>query len=282
MISAMVDAAHIQHPGAIERLPGQAKGSSEDFSDLFGNATQAAKPAVPLSAAPAATSTLGDPDVQAWLKSYYGEFHPATAAESEAIPYQPASGAATSYPAGSVYGPDQVYTQALYNQNDYEFATLTGSSPANSMSQLPGIPTNAAQQEYDSLLANENAQRLASGQPIDTAAYWSDPGPVSYMGVTYTSQQLGYCGPGQSSGPEPIFVSQSDQISGTNTYSVPGYTGTVAGIQPNRYYTLQQLEKAGLKSGQPDAQFHPGSWSPATAVQTAAPATSGAILTSDS
>jgi hypothetical protein len=29
--------------------------------------------------------------------------------------------------------------------------------------------------------------------------------------------------------------------------------------QPGRYYTLQQLEQAGLKAGQPDAQFHPGS-----------------------
>ncbi|MGA3044180.1 MAG: hypothetical protein ABSF54_25675, partial [Bryobacteraceae bacterium] len=123
----------------------------------------------------------------------------------------------------------------------------------------PGIPATAAQQAYDALLANENAQRLASGQPIDTAAYWSDPGPVSYDGVTYTSQELGYAGPGQSSGAEPIYISQA--IPGTNTFAVPGYSGTVTGIEPNRYYTLQQLEQAGLQAGQPDAQFHPGSWS---------------------
>src|ERR1022692_977981 len=58
----------------------------------------------------------------------------------------------------------------------------------------------------------------------------------------------------------PIYISQANQIQGTNTFSVPGYTGTVTGIQPGLYYTLQQLEQAGLQSGQPDAQFHPGSW----------------------
>jgi hypothetical protein len=159
-----------------------------------------------------------------------------------------------------VYGPEQIFTQAMANQAGNDFASKTGDNPAQFTSQLPGLPTAQAQNEYDSSLALENAQRLSTGQPIDTAAYWSDPGPLNYMGNTYTSQELGYAGPGQSSGPEPIYISQGDQIRETGTYSVPGYSGTVTGIQPNRYYTLQQLEQAGLKSGQPDAQFHPGSW----------------------
>jgi hypothetical protein len=209
------------------------------------------------SPGPANETTVGKPDIQDWLNSYYAEMGDASEANA---PYQAASGAPNNYPAGSVYGPEQIYTQALYNQGGNAFAALTGGNPADFTSQLPGIPTTAAQQEYDALLANENAQRLAAGQPIDTAAYWSDPGPVSYDGVTYTSQELGYAGPGQSSGPEPIYISQGEQIQGTNSFMVPGYNGTVTGIQPNRYYTLQQLEQAGLKAGQPDAQFHPGSW----------------------
>jgi hypothetical protein len=215
------------------------------------------------SAGSAAQTGLGDPDVQAWLNSYYTERSGGNpqGASVPNIPYEGAPGAGSNYSANSVYGPDQIYTQALYNQNGYLFANMTGSSPANFTSQLPGIPTQQAQQEFDSLLANENAQRLASGQPIDTTAYWSDPGPITVNGQTYTSQELGYAGPAQSSGAEPIYISQGDQIPGTNTFSVPGYSGTVTGLQPDRYYTLQQLEQAGLKSGQPDAQFHPGSWS---------------------
>ena len=110
------------------------------------------------------------------------------------------------------------------------------------------------------MLAHQNALKLQSGQPIDTAAYWSDPGPLTIHGHTYTSEQLGYAGAAQSSGPEPIFISQSLQVAGTNTFTVPGYTGTVSGIQPGRYYTLEQLQQAGLPAGQPDAQMHPGSW----------------------
>jgi hypothetical protein len=83
---------------------------------------------------------------------------------------------------------------------------------------------------------------------------------MTVNGITYTSQELGYAGPGQSSGPQPIFISQANQIPGTNTFSVPCYNGTVSGIQPGRYYTLQQLEKAGLPAGQADGQAHPGSW----------------------
>lgn len=281
MIQAMFQAVHNARFEAMERAPGHTAAGSAGFADLFGEAakpatTAAGQPAVSANsvASPAVTvgsatgTKLGDPDVQGWLTSYYTELaaaNPGESASSANIPYQPATGAATNYPAGSVYGPDQIYTQALYNQNDYEFANLTGHNPADSMSQLPGMATTQAQQEYDSLLANVNAQRLASGQPIDTAAYWSDPGPVNYMGHTYTSQELGYCGPGQSSGPEPIFISQGDQLTGTNNFCVPGYSGTVTGIQANRYYTLQQLEQAGLKTGQPDAQFHPGSWTLTTA-----------------
>ncbi|HTT65902.1 MAG TPA: hypothetical protein VMG35_28825, partial [Bryobacteraceae bacterium] len=201
-----------------------------------------------------AQNSLADPDVQDWLNSYYAERGDPNSAS---IPWQPAAGAGSNYNADSLYGPDQIYTQALYNQNGYLFATQTGMNPANLTSQLPPIPSEAVQNEYDHLLATQNAERLASGQPIDTAAYWSDPGPVTLNGVTYTSQELGYAGPGQSSGPEPIYISIGHQIPGTDKFSVPGYSGTVTGIQPNRYYTLQQLEQAGLQVGQPDAQYHP-------------------------
>ena len=111
------------------------------------------------------------------------------------------------------------------------------------------------------MMAEQNAQRLATGQAIDTAAYWSDPGSVKLDGTTYTSQELGYAGAAQSSGPEPIFISKANQVPGTDTFTVPGYSGTVKGIQPGAYYTLDQLVKAGLKAGQPDAQYYPGSWS---------------------
>jgi len=270
----MIQAMHIQHFEAMERPAAKTPPGSDDFAELFGDATHVATPRTelpaasaasapsvpsPVSTAPAAPASLGDPDVQGWLNSYYAEMGAASNGPAN-IPYQPAPGAGSNYSADSIYGPDQIYTQALYNQNGYVFANLTGGNPANFTSQLPGIPTTPAQQEYDSLLANENAQRLASGQPIDTAAYWSDPGPVTYQGHTYTSQELGYAGPGQSSGPEPIYISRGEQIAGTDTFFVPGYSGTVTGIQPERYYTLQQLEQAGLKTGQPDAQFHPGSW----------------------
>jgi hypothetical protein len=269
----MIQAMYNQRFEVLERPVSPLTAGSGDFAELFGGATETATPGTPLAAAPIASvpstasalpgaqTSLGDPDVQGWLTNFFTEMGAASEAN---IPYQPAPGAGNTYPAGSVYGPDQIYTQALYNQGGYQFAALTGSNPAEFTSQLPGIPTTPAQQEYDSLLANENAQRLASGQPIDTAAYWSDPGPINFEGHTYTSQELGYAGPGQSSGPEPIYISQGDQVPGTDTYSVAGYKGTVTGIQPGRYYTLQQLEQAGLQSGQPDAQFQPGSWTTTT------------------
>ncbi|HLY19141.1 MAG TPA: hypothetical protein VKR61_18060 [Bryobacteraceae bacterium] len=276
----MIHSIYNQRFEVIERAPGRSAPDRADFTALFGDASDPAgstpeAPAAPNSTSgstqaasvPSGQSSLGDPDVQLWLNNYYAELSASNPqfANSATIPYQPAPGkGADNYPAGSVYGPQQIYTQALYNQNDGLFSALVGRDPSDSMSQLPGIPTQPAQQAYDRELALENAQRLALGQPIDTAAYWSDPGPLNFDGHTYTSQELGYCGAGQSSSPEPIYISQGNQIPGTNTFSVPGYSGAVTGIQPERYYTLQQLEQAGLKSGQPDAQFHPGSWSTAT------------------
>lgn len=238
------------------------------FMALFGNdkrtATQeTAVPAAsesiskPVDTAPAAQISLVDPDVQGWLDSYWTE----RGAASEAnVSYQPANGAANNFPAGSVYGPDAIYAQALANQNGNSFAGMTGDNPVEFTSQLPGIPSQQAQQEFDRRLALENLDRLQSGQPIDTTAYWSDPGPITTGGVTYTAQELGYAGPGQSSGAQPIYISDANRLQGTDTFSVPGYAGAVTGIQPGRYYTLQQLEQAGLKAGQPDGQFHPGSW----------------------
>jgi hypothetical protein len=275
----MIQAMSNQRFEGIERPLGQTAAGSADFAELFGDATTtptwgAARPAatadslsslastVPASGTPntvpATAGSLGDPNVQTWLNSFYTEIGAPTFANT---PYQAAPGAPSNYSADSVYGPDQIYTQALYNQGAYLFANLTGGNPAASMTQLPGIPSAQAQQDWDRLLALGNAQRLATGQAIDTAAYWSDPGTISFEGQTYTAQELGYAGPGQSSGPEPIYISQNDQVPGTNTFTVPGYSGTVKGLQPNCYYTLQQLEQAGLKSGQPDAQYHPGSWS---------------------
>jgi hypothetical protein len=245
-------------------------GKVDDFAEFFGDATRAVpKPAVSVPAVPvpaasvsaasasAAQTSLGDPDVQGWLTSFYTEYGNASAAN---ISYQAAPGAGANFPTGSVFGPDAIFSQALANQDGNAFATMAGDSPASFTSQLPGIPTQAAQQEFDRRLSLENLERLQSGQPIDTTAYWSDPGPITTGGVTYTSQELGYAGPGQSSGPQPIYISSTGQVPGTDSYSVPGYTGTVTGIQPDRYYTMAQLEQAGLQSGQPDAQFHPGSW----------------------
>lgn len=265
----MIQAMHNQRFEVIERPSAQAAAGSADFAELFGDATKTvphgtallAAPAhsasSPVSTASAAQPSLGDPDVQGWLNSYYGEMGEASAA---GISYQPAPGAANNFPSGTMYSPDAIYTQALDNQIGNSFASLTGDNAAQFTFQLPGIPSQEVQQQFDQTLALENAQRLASGQAIDTTAYWSDPGPIDYEGTTYTSQELGYAGPGQSSGPQPIYISTANQVPGTNTFSVPGYNGTVTGIQPGSYYTLQQLEQAGLPAGQPNGQFQPGSW----------------------
>ncbi|MGA2134480.1 MAG: hypothetical protein ABSH50_19490 [Bryobacteraceae bacterium] len=238
------------------------------FAELFGTA---ADRSTAQAAAPADSSgqVLGSPDVQSWLNSFYAQQAKLNLPGDQAMglsattPWEPAAGAGDLYTPDTMYGPDQVYTQALANQVGNQFATLTGTNAADLTSQLPGVPSQQAQNAFDSWLAQSNAQRLASGQPIDTSAYWSDPGPVTLNGTTYTSAQLGYCGPGQSSGPEPIYIASNNQV-GPDTFTVPGYSGTVKGIQPNQYYTLQQLEKAGLQTGQPDAQYHPGSWSDTT------------------
>ncbi len=242
------------------------------FADLFGSATTpatrtATRPADsvadPTRTLPGSQPVLGKPDVQGFLTTFYAQRAAETStpggAMSASTPFQAPAAAPTIWSPDDPYGPDQIFQQAISNQCANAFASLTGTDPATITAQLPGIPTTQAQQQFDSWLAQSNAQRLASGQPIDTGAYWSDPGPVTLNGVTYTSQQLGYCGPGQSSGPEPIFISIADQV-GPDTYTVGGYQGTVKGIQPGRYYTLQQLEQAGLPSGQADTRFYPGSW----------------------
>lgn len=261
----------------VERtLPAGSSPSSSpgDFGNLFESAASAgpetsSTPASGLASAASSTPTggnvtLGQPDVQAWLDSYYTEMAAAnplgnyTGAAN--MSYESGQSSGSNFTANSVFGPDAIFAQALQNQAGNAFAQLTGGSAASLTSQLPGVPTLQAQNQFDQRLALENAQRLASGQPIDTTAYWSDPGPMTYDGVTYTSEELGYAGPGQSAGAEPIYISTANQV-GPNTYNVPGYNGTVTGIQPGRYYTLQQLEKAGLPAGQADTQFHPGSWS---------------------
>jgi hypothetical protein len=270
----MIQAIENQRFENMDRLPGQAVAGSTDFAALFGEAaktaTQAAvsekvptpsTPTAPTAPATAAAS-LGDPDVQGWLNSFYAEQGDAGAAN---LSYQPAAGAGNNFPAGSVFGPDAIFAQALANQDGNAFAQLTGDNPAGFTSQLPGLPTQQAQQEFDRRLSLENLERLQTGQPIDTTAYWSDPGPITTGGVTYTSQELGYAGPGQSSGPQPIYISPANEYGNSGTFAVPGYSGTVTGIQPGRFYTLQELEQAGLQAGQPDAQFHPGSWSTVTA-----------------
>lgn len=265
----MIHALYNQRFEIMERLETPtAAGDAGAFAALFGDATKTARPAAPPATSadttpqPASTDTgtdasLGDPDVQAWLNSYWKE----QGAPSEAdISYQSATGAGNNYPAGGIWGPDAIFAQALANQAGNAFAKLTGDDPTDLTSQLPGIPTQQAQNEYDQRLAMENAGRLASGQPIDTTAYWSDPGSITLDGTTYSSAQLGYAGLAQSSGPQPIYISCANEVA-PNTFSVPGYTGTVTGIQPGRFYTLQQLQQAGLSTGQPDGQFHPGSWS---------------------
>ncbi|MGD0364953.1 MAG: hypothetical protein ABSC93_29085 [Bryobacteraceae bacterium] len=257
----MIQAMNNQRLDAPEMPPSQKWVHGSDFADLFGDASKAVSKAMPVAPASADTTvpiqtSLGDPDIVGWLDGG----NPAYATAAANADYEAAPGAGNNYAAGTVYGPDAVYQQALDNIIGNSFASLTGQNPAQCTSQLPGIATPQAQQTFDQRLAEENAGRLASGQPIDTTAYWADPGPMTVNGITYTSQELGYAGPGQSSGPQPIFISQANQIPGTNTFSVPCYNGTVSGIQPGRYYTLQQLEKAGLPAGQADGQAHPGSW----------------------
>jgi len=254
-------------PTTIQWKPPKTAGADDFTNELelaAGSTAATAKVSQPADAN--SGEELGDPDVQDWLNSFYTQQAALNLPGDQAmglnatVSYEPASGAPDLYSPDSMYGPDQIYQQALANQVGNQFATLSGANAADLTGQLPGIPTVQAQQAFDNWLAQTNAQRLASGQAIDTSAYWSDPGPVTLDGVTYTSAQLGYCGPGQSSGPEPIYIAANNQV-GTNTFTVPGYSGTVTGIQPNRYYTLQQLEAAGLKAGQPNAQLNPGSWS---------------------
>src|ERR1039457_732456 len=221
----MIQAMYNQRLEVMERPPSHPAVESANFAELFGDATKtgaqvAALPAAsavsdPVSTVPPAQTSLGDPDVQGWLNSYYTEEGAPSASANTS--YQPAQGAGSNFPAGSIFGPDAIFAQALANQAGNAFATMTGDNPAGFTSQLPGIPTPQAQQEFDRRLALENVDRLQSGQPIDTTAYWSDPGPITTGGVTYTSQQLGYAGPGQSSGPQPIYISQANQIQGTNT-----------------------------------------------------------------
>jgi len=228
---------------------------NSNFNALFSDAAES--PTASSSSPSASTSALGDPDIQDWLNSYWKQQGDPAAAN---ISYQAGVGAGTSYATSTVYGPDAVYQQALENQIVNGFASLTGSSSSDLTTQLPDVPTEQVQQQFDQSLAMENAQRLATGQAIDTSAYWSDPGSINFEGTVYTAQELGYAGPGQSSGPEPIYISAGNQVPGTNTYTVTGYSGTVSGITPGKYYTLQQLEQAGLKTGQADSQTNPGSW----------------------
>jgi hypothetical protein len=222
--------------------------------------------AQPQAATANSQTSLGDPNVQGWIDSFYSQREAENSSTgtaggmSASTSYQPAPGAGSIYTQDTMYGPDQIYQQAIANQIGNSFAALTGLNAADLTSQLPGVPSEQAQKAFDGLMAEQNAQRLASGQPIDTSAYWSDPGSVTMDGTTYSAKELGYSGPAQSSGPEPIYISAANQVQGTDTFTVPGYEGTVKGIEPGKYYSLQQLEQAGLKSGQPDAQYHPGSW----------------------
>src|ERR1035438_4377459 len=67
----------------MERAPSHTAGESANFAELFGDATKtgaqvAALPAAsavsdPVSTVPPAQTSLGDPDVQGWLNSYYTE-----------------------------------------------------------------------------------------------------------------------------------------------------------------------------------------------------------------
>jgi len=283
----MIEAMHHQIFEVVERSLEHAPSQrTNDFAELFGSAAADTQPNPikqlpgsqpdpglpnpaqpnPIKQLPGSQTDPGQPNVAAWLTSYYAQQQKANPAWGSAGPtastsFQPAAGAGESTLDMGLYGPDAIYSQALANQIGNSFASMTGADPASCTAQLPGIPNQQNQAAFDSSLAYTNAQRLESGQPIDTAAYWSDPGSLTINGHTYTSKQLGYAGPGQSSGPEPIYISESNQIAGTKTFSVPGYTGTVTGVQAGRFYTLQQLEQAGLPSGQADAQFEPGSWS---------------------
>ena len=263
----------------LQRQLGQ-KGSEPEpvsqFAGLFRSETKTAasetclpaRTAVPTNPQPQSApptldepAGLGSPNVQAYLNSYYAQADTNSGGSgvlSASTPYEPPAGAAPSALDEGLYGPDAIFAQALANQSANSFAAATGLP--NVAAQLPGIPSQQAQQAFDQNLAYSNALRLLAGEPIDTAAYWSDPGSFTIQGKTFTSAQLGYAGPGQSSGPEPIFISDANQR-GPDTFTVPGYSGTVTGIQPGRFYTLQQLEQAGLPSGQPDTQFVPGSWS---------------------
>jgi len=257
-----------------QKVPGQVVFSlaANEFVDEMGSAkaaqTVVSAKAVQTSADATQTSgssqaTLGEPDVQGWLDSYYAEYAGVSPSDSKGpanVSYQAAPGASSNYSPNDLYSPDAIFQQALANQAGNAYAQMTGQDPAKFTSQLPGVPTAQSQAEFDRRLALSNAERLQAGEPIDTSAYWNDPGPVTIGNTTYTSQQLGYAGPGQSSGPEPIWISVANQV-GPGEYSVPFYQGTVKGIQPGHFYTLQQLQAAGLPSGQPDGQFHPGSWS---------------------
>jgi hypothetical protein len=255
----MIQATHDQTMNVLQWAPAPtASRTPNDFAELFGSAAMAAPASSPSSTG--VTPALTNPDVQQWLNSYYAELGAPAAA---GVSFQAAPGAGTNYPAGSIYGPDAIYGQALANQDGNAFAQATGMSATNLTSQLPGIPAQSAQDEWDRRLALFNAERLQSGQPIDTSAYWSNPGSVTLGGVAYTPQQLGYAGPGQSSGPEPIYISIANEVA-PGAYSVPGYQGTVKGIQPGQFYTLQQLEKAGLPAGQADTEYYPGSWNETT------------------
>jgi len=265
----------------LQRQLGQKGSESEpasQFAGLFRSETKTAasetslpaRTAVPTNPEPQSSpptldepAGLGSPNVQAYLNSYYAQADASSGGSgvlSASTPYEPPAGAAPSNLDEGLYGPDAIYAQALANQSANNFAASTGLP--NVAAQLPGIPSRQAQQAFDQNLAYSNAERLLAGDAIDTAAYWSDPGSITIQGKTFSSAQLGYAGPGQSSGPEPIFISDANQR-GPDTFTVPGYSGTVTGIQPGHFYTLQQLEQAGLKTGQPDAQFVPGSWSTA-------------------
>src|ERR1039457_3414233 len=194
----MIQAMYNQRLEVMERPPSHPAVESANFAELFGDATKtgaqvAALPAAsavsdPVSTVPPAQTSLGDPDVQGWLNSYYTEEGAPSASANTS--YQPAQGAGSNFPAGSIFGPDAIFAQALANQAGNAFATMTGDNPAGFTSQLPGIPTPQAQQEFDRRLALENVDRLQSGQPIDTTAYWSDPGPITTGGVFRSATDL--------------------------------------------------------------------------------------------
>jgi len=182
----MIQAMNNQSFGAIERPQVQTAAGSADFAELFQDAAKAniqkmdqptplaasASDSVdiasaaqassePASTVPAAQATLGDPDVQGWLNTYYAQIGDSTDA---AISDQPATGAGNNYPDGSVYGPDAIYTQALDNQIGNSFAGLTGANAADYTGQLPGIPSPQAQQQSDQELAMETRSGCRGGK----------------------------------------------------------------------------------------------------------------------